>query len=50
MRPLTTATGTPRRFAASRKFGHSSPSASTTSDGLTAASARRTAQEKSSGQ
>ena len=50
IRPLMTATRIPRRRAAIRKFGHSSPSARTTRAGLTLLMVRCTAQEKSNGQ
>ena len=48
-RAFATTTGTPRAFAARRKFGHSSLSASTTREGFTASKAAATAHEKSNG-
>ena len=49
IRPFTTATGTPRRCAARRKFGHRSDSATTTRRGSKRRRSRSTTGEKSKG-
>jgi len=49
MRPLTTATGTPERLQARRKFGHSSSSIKITCDGCTRRKKRRTEKLVSAG-
>ena len=49
MRPFTSATRVPRRRASWIRFGHSSVSTSTSSDGFSTSSARRTGRGKSKG-